>query len=44
MSESPKPFWPEGLTHALITSNLSTPQINLILAEGVVPAHPLEKP
>lgn len=38
MIAAAEPLWPEGLVHALISSDLTTPQINHILATGVIPA------
>lgn len=35
--------WPQGLAHALISSSLTTVEVNHILATGVIPTEPKEQ-
>ena len=44
MTVAAESLWPEGLAQALISSNLTTVQVNYIFATGVIPADLKENP
>lgn len=43
MTSSTERIWPQGLAQALISSDLTTVEVNHILTTGVIPTEPKEQ-